>query len=143
MARKNKSKHFEKCEIVDTASKGKTVAKTEDCIPIFLSEGVPGDVVDIQTYRKRKGYFEGRITKFHTYSPYRTEPVCAHFGTCGGCKWQHMDYAAQLQFKEKEVSENLKRIGKVAPQQLSPIAASSTSYFYRNKMEFSFLLTVG
>ena len=138
MARKNKSKHFEKCEIVDTATKGKTVAKTEDGIPIFLSEGVPGDVVDIQTYRKRKGYFEGRITKFHTYSPYRTEPVCAHFGTCGGCKWQHMDYAAQLQFKEKEVSENLKRIGKVAPQQLSPIAASSTSYFYRNKMEFSF-----
>ena len=97
MRNRHKAKVFEKLTIVDTASKGKAVAKTADGIPIFLIEGVPGDVVDIQTLKKRKGYFEGKITVFHAESEHRTKAVCEHFGVCGGCKWQHMTYGAQLQ----------------------------------------------
>lgn len=138
MRNSKKQKHFRHLEIIDTAAKGKTLAKTAEGIPIFLSEGVPGDIVDIQTYRKRKGYFEGRIVHYHEESALRTTPVCTHFGVCGGCKWQHMTYEAQLQFKEKEVSQNLRRIGGVEPQKRDPILGCSSPYFYRNKMEFSF-----
>ena len=99
---------------------------------------VPGDVVDISTYKKRKGFYEGNIVKFHTLSEHRTEPVCEHFGVCGGCKWQHMKYDAQLIFKQKEVTENLKRIGKLDLPELKPILAVENPYWYRNKMEFSF-----
>lgn len=138
MRNRHKAKVFEKLTIVDTASKGKAVAKTVEGIPIFLTEGVPGDVVDIQTFKKRKGYFEGKIIAFHAESEHRTTPVCEHFGVCGGCKWQHMTYAAQLQFKQKEVSENLRRIGGVTPVEAMDILGCETPYFYRNKMEFSF-----
>ncbi|MDC1030080.1 23S rRNA (uracil(1939)-C(5))-methyltransferase RlmD [Flavobacteriaceae bacterium] len=138
MRNRHKAKVFEKLTIVDTASKGKAVAKTADGIPIFLTEGVPGDVVDIQTLKKRKGYFEGKIIAFHAASEHRTTAVCEHFGVCGGCKWQHMTYGAQLQFKQKEVSENLRRIGGVTPEHILDILGCETPYFYRNKMEFSF-----
>ena len=103
-----------------------------------MNSGVPGDVVDISTYKKRKGFYEGNIVKFHTLSEHRTEPVCQHFGVCGGCKWQHMKYDAQLIFKQKEVAENLKRIGKLDLPELKPILAVENPYWYRNKMEFSF-----
>ena len=103
-----------------------------------MNSGVPGDVVDISTYKKRKGFYEGNIVKFHTLSEHRTEPVCEHFGVCGGCKWQHMKYDAQLIFKQKEVAENLKRIGKLDLPELKPILAVENPYWYRNKMEFSF-----
>ena len=138
MSNSRKKKFFPHLTIIDTAAKGKTLAKTAEGIPIFLAEGVPGDVVDIQTYRKRKGFFEGRIARYHKKSDLRIPPVCEHFGICGGCKWQHMSYAAQLQFKEKEVSQNLQRIGGVTPQTIDPILGCSSPYFYRNKMEFSF-----
>ena len=114
------------------------LAKTEDGAIIFLTSGVPGDVVDINTYKKRKGFYEGNIVKFHTLSEHRTEPVCEHFGVCGGCKWQHMNYDAQLIFKQKEVAENLKRIGGLELPELQPILAVENPYWYRNKMEFSF-----
>ncbi|WP_430409618.1 23S rRNA (uracil(1939)-C(5))-methyltransferase RlmD [Kordia sp.] len=138
MGRKNRKKVFEQVEVVDTATKGKTVAKTEDGNVIFLPNAVPGDVVDIQTYKKRKAFYEGKAIHFHSYSDKRTEPVCEHFGTCGGCKWQHMGYEHQLFYKQKEVLNNLTRIGKVELPELTPILGSPEQYFYRNKMEFSF-----
>ena len=138
MVRRSKNQLFEGVKVVDTASKGKTIAKTDDGEIIFLNSGVPGDVVDIITYKKRKGFYEGNIVKFHSLSEHRTEPVCDHFGVCGGCKWQHMKYDAQLIFKQKEVAENLKRIGKLDIPELKPILAVKNPYWYRNKMEFSF-----
>ncbi|PTX62621.1 23S rRNA m(5)U-1939 methyltransferase [Kordia periserrulae] len=138
MGRKNRKKLFEQVPVVDTATKGKTVAKTEDGAVIFLPNAVPGDVVDIQTFKKRRAYYEGKAVKFHSLSDKRTEPVCEHFGTCGGCKWQHMAYEHQLFYKQKEVLNNLTRIGKVELPELTPILGSANEYFYRNKMEFSF-----
>jgi 23S rRNA (uracil1939-C5)-methyltransferase len=138
MGRRNRRQVFEKVEVIDTAVKGKTVAKTDEGAIIFLPNAVPGDVVDIQIYKKRKAYYEGKAIHFHTYSDKRVEPVCEHFGTCGGCKWQHMGYEHQLFYKQKEVFNNLTRIGKVELPELTPILGSAEQYFYRNKMEFSF-----
>jgi len=90
------------------------------------------------TTKKRKAFFEGVATHFHTLSDKRTEPVCEHFGVCGGCKWQHMGYEHQLHFKQKEVENNLKRIGNIELPDITPILGSKEQYFYRNKMEFSF-----
>ena len=138
MRRKNKRQTFEHVEVIDAGAKGKSVGKTPDGRVIFLTNAVPGDVVDVMTTKKRKAYFEGVATKFHTLSSRRTEPVCQHFGTCGGCKWQHMGYEHQLYFKQKEVENNLKRIGHLDLPEISPILGSKEEYFYRNKMEFSF-----
>ncbi len=136
--RKKKSYIFENIEVVDAAAKGKSVAKTDDGRVVFLSNAIPGDIVDIQTGKKRKSYFEGKAIKFHKFSDRRAEPVCKHFGVCGGCKWQHMKYDSQLYFKEKEVVQNLKRIGHLELPEITPILGCEKQYFYRNKMEFSF-----
>ncbi|MEC3966094.1 23S rRNA (uracil(1939)-C(5))-methyltransferase RlmD [Flagellimonas halotolerans] len=137
--RKNKRrKTFENVEVVDAGAKGKSVGKAPDGRVIFLTNAVPGDVVDVTTTKKRKAYFEGVATNFHTLSDKRTEPVCEHFGVCGGCKWQHMGYEHQLYFKQKEVENNLKRIGHLDLPEITPILGSKEQYFYRNKMEFSF-----
>jgi len=138
MARKKRFYIFENVEVTDAAAKGKTIAKSPDGRVIFLSNAVPGDVVDIQTGKKRKAYFEGKAIKFHKLSERRTEPVCAHFENCGGCKWQHMKYEDQLFFKEKEVTNNLIRIGHLELPEITPILGCDKQYFYRNKMEFSF-----
>ncbi|MBT8271067.1 MAG: 23S rRNA (uracil-5-)-methyltransferase RumA, partial [Bacteroidia bacterium] len=138
MARRNRKKVFEKVEVVDTANRGKAVAKTGDGQVIFLNHAVPGDVVDIETYKKRRSFYEGRVTKYHRFSEKRTEPKCEHFGICGGCKWQNMSYDAQLEFKQKEVENNLKRIGQVDIPEILQIIPSPDIFYYRNKMEFSF-----
>lgn len=138
MGRKNRKQFFEKIEVIDAGAKGKTIAKAPDGKIVLLPNAVPGDVVDVQTFKKRKAYYEGKAVHFHTLSEKRTEAVCEHFGTCGGCKWQHMDYQYQLFYKQKEVQNNLSRIGKVALPELTPILGSKEQYFYRNKMEFSF-----
>ena len=138
MSRKRKFHLFENIEVIDTAAKGKTVAKAPDGRVIFLSNAVPGDVVDIQTGRKRKSYFEGKAIKFHKYSDKREQPVCEYFGTCGGCKWQNLKYEEQLFYKQKEVTNNLIRIGHLDLPKISPILGCKEIYFYRNKMEFSF-----
>ncbi len=139
MARKKrKNIIFENIEVIDAGAKGKTIAKSPDGRVIFINNAVPGDVVDVQTYKKRKSYFEGKAIKFHKLSNKRTEPVCDYFGTCGGCKWQHMNYESQLFYKEKEVIENLKRIGHLELPEVTPILGCKEQYFYRNKMEFSF-----
>ncbi|MCB0463032.1 MAG: 23S rRNA (uracil(1939)-C(5))-methyltransferase RlmD [Flavobacteriaceae bacterium] len=138
MSRRNKKQVFTKVEVIDAGAKGKTIAKAPDGKVIFLSNAIPGDVVDIQTFKKRKAYYEGKATKFHTLSKKRTEPVCEHFGTCGGCKWQNMAYEHQLYYKQKEVTNNLTRIGHIELPEATPILGSANEYFYRNKMEFSF-----
>jgi 23S rRNA (uracil1939-C5)-methyltransferase len=131
-------KVFENVEVIDAGAKGKAVGKSPDGQVIFIDNAVPGDVVDVQTYKKRKGYFQAKVIHNKELSSKRTTPVCQHFGVCGGCKWQNMEYQHQLFYKEKEVLENLKRIGKVEIENTYPILAAPEIYFYRNKMEFSF-----
>jgi 23S rRNA (uracil1939-C5)-methyltransferase len=136
--RKARKQVFENVEVIDAGAKGKTIAKAPDGKVIFLPNAVPGDVVDVQTFKKRKAYYEGKATVFHKRSEKRTEPACEHFGTCGGCKWQDMGYEHQLFYKQKEVTNNLTRIGHIELPEVTPILGSSEQYFYRNKMEFSF-----
>ncbi len=138
MSRKNRKQLFTNIEVIDAGAKGKAVAKAPDGRVIFLNNAVPGDVVDIQTFKKRKAFYEGKAVAFHSLSDKRTEPKCEHFGTCGGCKWQHMDYKHQLHYKQSEVENNLRRLGNLELPDVSPIMGSNAHYFYRNKMEFSF-----
>ena len=139
MARKNTDKlSFEHIKVLDAGAKGVSVAKAPDGKVIFIPNVVPGDVIDVQTFKKRKAYYEGKATKFHEYSEFRVAPVCQHFGVCGGCKWQNMNYLQQLAFKQNEVKNHLQRIGKVELPELEPILGSEQQFFYRNKMEFGF-----
>ncbi|WP_036383306.1 23S rRNA (uracil(1939)-C(5))-methyltransferase RlmD [Muricauda sp. MAR_2010_75] len=138
MRKKNRRQTFEQVEVIDAGAKGKSVGKAPDGRVIFLSNAVPGDVVDVMTTKKRKAYFEGMATHFHSLSPKRTTPECEHFGVCGGCKWQNMAYEHQLSFKQREVENNLRRIGHLELPETTPILGSKKQYFYRNKMEFSF-----
>ena len=139
MGRQNRRKpiFLENIEIIDTANKGKSVAK-HDGIAIFVQGGVPGDICDIKVFKRSKKFWEASIEKIHTYSERRTQPKCEHFGTCGGCKWQNMRYESQLDFKQNEVLNNLKRIGGIELPAHSEIIGSENEYFYRNKMEFTF-----
>ncbi|MEO1548718.1 MAG: 23S rRNA (uracil(1939)-C(5))-methyltransferase RlmD, partial [Bacteroidota bacterium] len=136
--KRNNRKVFEQVEVTDAGAKGKAIAHAPDGRVIFLSNAVPGDVVDIMTTKKRKAYYEGRVLKIHSESEKRTTPKCLHFGVCGGCKWQNMDYVHQLAYKQNEVENHLRRIGNVALPEISPIKGSQQTYYYRNKMEFSF-----
>ncbi|MEP5830615.1 MAG: 23S rRNA (uracil(1939)-C(5))-methyltransferase RlmD [Maribacter dokdonensis] len=138
MRKKKKRLVFENVTVTDAAAKGKTIGKAPDGRVIFLNNTVPGDVVDVQTTKKRKAYFEGTAINFHSLSNKRVDPVCQHFNVCGGCKWQDMGYEHQLFYKQKEVENNLKRIGHLDLPELTPILGSEQQYFYRNKMEFSF-----
>ncbi|MGZ0016653.1 23S rRNA (uracil(1939)-C(5))-methyltransferase RlmD [Yeosuana sp. AK3] len=138
MSRRTIKQVFTHIEVMDAGAKGKTIAKAPDGRVIFISNAVPGDIVDIQTLKKRKAYYEGKAILFHKRSEKRTEPVCEHFGVCGGCKWQDMAYEHQLYYKQKEVINNLTRIGHVELPEVTPILSCENPYFYRNKMEFSF-----
>ncbi|NNL80197.1 MAG: 23S rRNA (uracil(1939)-C(5))-methyltransferase RlmD [Flavobacteriaceae bacterium] len=138
MARKKRKQIFEQLEVIDAGAKGKAVAKAPDGRVVFLKNAVPGDIVDVETYKKRKSFYEGNVLTIHKGSERRVEPSCKHFGLCGGCKWQNMDYESQLFFKQKEVEQNLRRIGHLEYPELLPIIASEDIFFYRNKMEFSF-----
>lgn len=138
MPRKNKKIEFHKIEITDAGAKGKCVAKAPDGKIIFINNVVPGDVVDVQTFKKRKKFYEASVTNIHRFSDHRIEPSCEYFGSCGGCKWQNMEYSKQLFYKEKEVKNNLEKIGKIKVSELLPIKGADKIFFYRNKMEFSF-----
>ena len=129
---------FDTVKVLDAGAKGVSVAKAPDGKVIFITNVVPGDVVDVQTFKKRKAYYEGKAINFHEYSEHRTEPVCQHFGVCGGCKWQNMKYSQQLYYKQNEVYNHLKRIGKIEMPEFEPILGSEKQFFYRNKMEFGF-----
>ena len=139
MGRQNRRQPIliENIEIIDTANKGKSVAKHEGRA-IFVQGGVPGDICDITVFKRRKKYWEARIEKIHTYSDRRTDPKCEHFGSCGGCKWQNMKYESQLEFKQTQVLNNLKRIGGIDLPPHQNILGSKKEYFYRNKLEFTF-----
>ena len=138
MARHNKRLIFENIEVIDAGAKGKAVAIAPDGRVIFISNAVPGDVVTVHTFKKRKNYYEGKAISILKYSDKRVEPKCLYFGTCGGCKWQHMSYEHQLYYKQKEVDNNLTRLGKIELPESLPIIGSEEQYYYRNKMEFSF-----
>lgn len=123
--------------IIDIAEEGKGVGKADDLV-IFVEKAVPGDVVDVRLVKKKKNFAEAIIENITTSSDLRDQPFCTHFGTCGGCKWQHMQYGAQLAFKQKSVESALQRIGKIDTKQIEPILASSQTQYYRNKLEYTF-----
>ena len=135
--KKQKNIILENIKIIDTANKGKSVAKHDGRI-IFVEGGVPGDECDIRIFKKRKKFWEARIEKIHLYSNRRIKPKCEHFGVCGGCKWQNMNYSSQLYFKQKEIINNLKKIGATETPIHSEIIGGNKQYFYRNKIEFTF-----
>jgi len=124
-------------EVEDIALGGKALARKDDLV-IFIEGAVPGDVVDVQVTRKKRNYQEARVTAYHTYSEKRTTPFCRHFGTCGGCKWQHLPYEQQLHYKQKQVYDALERLGKLNIEQKHPILGSAKTRYYRNKLEYTF-----
>jgi 23S rRNA (uracil1939-C5)-methyltransferase len=128
---------IENLEIIDAGSEGKAVGK-KDGLTVFVPFAVPGDVVDVEVFKKKKNYAEARILNIKTKSPHRTEPACAHFGLCGGCKWQIMDYETQLKFKQKQVEDCFRHLGKFDFPPVLPIIPSKNQYEYRNKLEFTF-----
>jgi 23S rRNA (uracil1939-C5)-methyltransferase len=152
---------FENIEITDISTEGKGIGRisqmsqnsppVENKIVCFIDFAIPGDIVDIEITLKKRNYREGKVIKYNKYSEKRTEPVCKHFGTCGGCKWQNMKYEAQLFYKEKSVTDALTRIGKLktpssSPQggetsvgtRFLPILPSKKYFHYRNKLEYTF-----
>ena len=128
---------LEQITITDVAAEGKALARVNDMV-VFVPYVVPGDVVDLQVKRKKHSYAEAVAVKFHEYSPLRSEPFCKHFGVCGGCKWQCLKYEEQLRYKQKQVTDNLVRIGKIELPEISPILGSELTERYRNKLEFTF-----
>lgn len=128
---------LEKVTITDVAAEGKAIAKVNDLV-VFVPYVVPGDVVDLQIKRKKNHYAEAEAVKFHEYSSVRAVPFCEHYGVCGGCKWQVLPYSEQIKYKQKQVEDNLKRIGKIELPEILPILGSAKTEFYRNKLEFTF-----
>lgn len=137
MSKIKKNFVLEKLEVVDISTEGKAIAK-HDGLVVFIEGAVPGDVVDVMVHRKKNSFAEGKVHQFISLSKDRIEPRCEHFGTCGGCKWQNLSYETQLKFKQKYVYDAFTRIGKFEFPELLPIIGNKETYFYRNKLEFSF-----
>ena len=116
------------------ADEGKAVGKAEDGQVVFAKGVVPGDSADVWVLKKRKGHIQGVVKQINTYSSERVDPVCVHFGTCGGCKWQNLEYTAQLRHKEVVVENALIRLGKISVGEWLPILPAESPYYYRNKM---------
>lgn len=128
---------LENIEIQKIAAEGKSIAYVDEKV-LFVPNTVPGDIVDVQVTRKRKSFLEGFVVRTRKESILRTQPFCPHFGICGGCKWQNLPYEKQTEFKQQEIIDNLKRIGKVELQNIHPIIGSAHTQYYRNKLEFTF-----
>jgi len=137
MKKERKEQILTNLEVTAMSSEGKGIARLEGLV-VFIDHCVTGDVVDARIYRKKSGYREAAPVHFHTYSALRETPVCAHFGTCGGCKWQNLKYSEQLNHKQKQVSDALTRIGKINYPEVFPILEAPEIYRYRNKMEYTF-----
>ena len=137
MGRRKELPLLEKVRITDIGAEGNALARVDNLV-VFVPMLIPGDIVDIKVIKKRKKYLEGRVVKFHEYSSDRIKPMCIHFGVCGGCKWQHLPYRLQLHYKEKQVRDNLTRIGKIELPEINPIIGSSEIFMYRNKLEYTF-----
>lgn len=138
MARRKKRLPILENVIIEGASaEGKAIARPDGKV-LFIKGAVPGDTVNVQLTRSKKSFDEGYTTEIVSPSPDRVEPKCVHFGTCGGCKWQSLDYAVQLKHKEQQVVENFTRIGHIAMPDIEPIVGSPETEFYRNKLEYTF-----
>ncbi|MCE2617491.1 23S rRNA (uracil(1939)-C(5))-methyltransferase RlmD [Phocaeicola oris] len=138
MSRKKKELPvFEEVTITDVAAEGKAIARVNDFV-VFVPYVVPGDVVDLKVTRKKHHYAEAEAIHFHEYSQKRVKPFCQHFGVCGGCKWQCLDYKEQIKYKQQQVVDNLTRIGKIELPEIYPIIGSEKVMEYRNKLEFTF-----
>jgi 23S rRNA (uracil1939-C5)-methyltransferase len=134
---KRKKYLLEKVAVTGYAAEGKALSKQDGKV-IFIEGAVPGDVADVFITKDRKDWAEGIATVIHEYSPERVTAFCEHFGVCGGCKWQMLPYAKQLEYKQQEVTQNLRRIGKVDLPEILPIVGSADTVYYRNKLEFTF-----
>jgi 23S rRNA (uracil1939-C5)-methyltransferase len=135
--KKNKNITLANVLVEDYAAEGKSLARVDGKV-IFIENAVPGDIVDLKLSKNKKDWAEGFITAFRQYSPDRVEPFCAHFGVCGGCRWQMLPYPLQLQYKQQQVADVLQRIGKVTLPEIRPILGAPASVHYRNKMEYTF-----
>ncbi|MBO5185679.1 MAG: 23S rRNA (uracil(1939)-C(5))-methyltransferase RlmD [Prevotella sp.] len=136
MSRKKKPLPIlENVTITDVAAEGKSIARVNDMV-VFVPFTVPGDIVDLQVRKKKHSYCEAEVIRFIEYSKVRETPMCAHFGICGGCKWQNLPYSEQLKAKQKQVYNQLTRIGKVELPEMRPILGSVKTKEYRNKLEF-------
>ena len=136
--RRKKNIQIPNLELTTAGAKGVAIGKTEEGKTVLVGYAVPGDVVNVQVIKSKKNYYEAKVLDFINYSSDRVDPECMHFGICGGCKWQNLSYEKQLEYKEKEVYNNIKRIGKIDNFQELSIVPSTDKYFYRNKMEYSF-----
>ena len=137
MRKKNKKIILENLSVTDYAAEGKALARVEGKV-IFISGAVPGDIADVLLVKNKKDWAEGRATAIKEFSKERVEPFCMHFGVCGGCKWQMLPYTKQLQYKQQEAEQNLRRISKVELPEIMPIIGGDDTIHYRNKLEFSF-----
>ena len=126
---------LENITITDVAAEGKSLVRVGDMV-VFVPFCVPGDVVDLQIKKKKHSYCEAEVIRFIQYSKVRETPFCEHFGVCGGCKWQNLPYSEQLKAKQKQVYDQLRRIGKVELPEISPIMGSAKTQEYRNKLVF-------
>ena len=136
MAKKKNLPVFEHIEITGVAAEGKALVRINDIVT-FVPNCVPGDVVDLQITKKKHSFMEAKVLRVVQPSPVRCEAKCAHFGVCGGCKWQILPYAEQLRYKQQQIVDNLTRIGKIELPEISPILGSRHIYEYRNKLEFT------
>lgn len=136
--RRKKAVLLENVAVSDYAAEGKSLARVEGKVVFIEGGAVPGDVVDVRLFKQKKDWAEGKAVHFHAYSENRVEPFCAHFGVCGGCKWQMLPYPAQLAYKEQQVSDALARIGKIGLPAAEPILGAADTVYYRNKLEFTF-----
>lgn len=128
---------LEQVRVEDYAAEGKSLARVDGKV-IFIEGAVPGDVVDIQLGKNKSDWAEGHTIRTHHYSPDRVQPFCEHFGVCGGCQWQMLPYEQQLRYKQKQVTDNLTRIGRIALPEIQPIIGAGDTRYYRNKMEYTF-----
>ena len=138
MVRKKTDLLLENVLIESVAAEGKALAHAGDGTVVFVEFAVPGDIVNIRVFKKKKNYMEGFITEIVKPSPERLEPFCSHFGVCGGCRWQPLQYSMQLEAKQQQVWDQLVRIGHLDIPEISPILPSDRTMFYRNKLEYSF-----
>lgn len=137
MARKKKDIVLQNVLVEDYAAEGKSLARVDGKV-YFIERVVPGDVVNVRVTKSKKDWGEGFPLQFHSYSNDRVDPFCSHFGVCGGCQWQMLPYQKQLEYKQKQVTDNLKRIGKVKLPEIAPIIGAKNTEYYRNKMEYTF-----
>jgi 23S rRNA (uracil1939-C5)-methyltransferase len=137
MTKIKKNYFLENLEVIDISTEGKAIAKNEGLV-VFIEGAVPGDVVDVMVHRKKNNFVEAKVQTIKKLSEQRVNPVCEHFGTCGGCKWQNLNYQSQLLFKQKYVLDAFTRIGKLEFPEISAIWPNKETYYYRNKLEFSF-----